>query len=188
MTNLPSFKSFRTPFNPKQPYNKMPCVITGIRFKQSLQIPFPKRWHSLVFLNRSCIRPQQLDPLAVVEDWDVPCAHLQPQTQLVVADAESAKVGLTGTTRNNLMFANNLAVHNKTWKHKYIVWVYRCFSWFSLFRRMRPDSPDLTLGQWPGWKWFPVCHRCWSTEILLSPAVRSGSEGLHRLDKHQWNI
>lgn len=151
-------------------------------------MPFPKRWHSLVFLNRSCIRPQQLDPLAAVEDWDVPCAHLQPQTQLVVADAESAKVGLNGTTRSNFMFANNLSVHNKSWKQKYIVWVYCCFSWFSLFRSMRPDSPDLTLGQWPGWKWFPVCHRCWSTEILLSPAVRSGSEGLHPLDKHQWNI
>lgn len=152
VTNVSSFKSFTTPLNLKQPDNKMPCVITDIGFKQSLQIPFPKRLHSLVFLNRSCIRPQQLDPLAVVEDWDVPCAHLQPQTQLVVADAESAKVGLNGTTWSNLMFANNLAIHNKTWKQKYIVWVYCCFSWFSLFRGRRPDSPDLILCQWPGWK------------------------------------
>lgn len=36
VTNVSSFKSFTTPYNLKQPYNKKPCVITDTRFKQLL--------------------------------------------------------------------------------------------------------------------------------------------------------
>jgi len=59
------------------------------------------------------VGPQQRRLLALVEQHDVPRAHLQPQAQLRVEDTETTKVGAAVPVLNGVLLANNLAVHHK---------------------------------------------------------------------------
>lgn len=51
--------------------------------------------------------------LAVMEDGDVLSAHLQPHSQLLVADTKTPKVGVGVAIRSKCLLANKLSIYHK---------------------------------------------------------------------------
>lgn len=96
-----------------------------ILVKFILLMIFAKQRNSLGFFDRGCIRPQQLDLLsAIVEDWDVLSAHIQPHTQLLMADTKTPKVGVDIALWSKFLLADDLAIYHKAWQYWYICFIY----------------------------------------------------------------
>lgn len=60
-----------------------------------------------------CIRPQQVDPLAIIEHRDVVSVNIQPQPQFQMSDAKMSKVGLEVIVWNKFLLTHKLAIHHK---------------------------------------------------------------------------
>lgn len=67
--------------------------------------------HSLGSFEGGCIRPQQLDPFAVLKHQDVLSAHLQSHPQLLVGDAKTPKVSVDFTIGRDFLVSDDLAIH-----------------------------------------------------------------------------
>lgn len=85
-----------------------------MRYHPRFNSIYQKRCYLLGFIDRSEVRPEQLEFLAIMKGSDFLSAHLHPHPQLLMADPKTAKVSVDICVWMKFLLVDNLAIHHKT--------------------------------------------------------------------------